>query len=110
MILAEFGQIGIEKAESVRRFDDPNAGGALLFDDLIAESLHPGPMHLGPEMMFGVVTIKEPDPIVELVVATNAPGDWLVRVTAVMPVITVQEGKAMAEVPEDEEIQDVVPV
>src|SRR5438045_3312279 len=110
MILAELRQIGIEEAQSVRRFDDPNADGALLFHDLIPEGLHPGPMHLGPEMMLGVVTIKEPDPIIEFVVATYTLRDWFVRIAAIMQVITVQVGEAMAKVPEAEEKHDVVPV
>ncbi|MEY2503172.1 MAG: hypothetical protein QOI07_3506, partial [Verrucomicrobiota bacterium] len=38
----------------MRRLDDADAGGALLFDDLIAKGLHPRPMDFGPEMMFGV--------------------------------------------------------
>ena len=110
MTFAELRQIGIEKTEGVRRFDDANAGGALLFDDLIAKGLHPGPMDLGPEMMFGVVTVEEPDPVVELVVAAHAPGDRLVGVAAVMPVVTIQVGEAMAEIPEAAEENNVVPV
>src|SRR5437763_5357584 len=93
---AELRQIGIEKAEGVRRFDDADAGGALLFDDLIAKNLHPSPMDLGPEMMFGVVTIKEPEPVVELVVTAHTPGDRLIGVSAIMEVVTVQIGEAMA--------------
>src|ERR1700738_3717657 len=110
MILAELRQIGIEKTESVRRLDDADAGGALLVDDLVAEGLHPGPMHLGPEMMFGVVTVKEPNPVVELVVAAHAPGDRLIGVAAVMAVVAVQVGKAMAEIPEAGQENDIVPV
>src|SRR4051812_15442345 len=94
----------------MRRLDDANAGGALLFDDLIVEGLHPGPVHFRPEMMLGVEAVEEPDPIVELVVTAYAPRYRLVGVPAVMAVVTVQVGKAMAEVPEADEKNDVVPV
>src|ERR1700760_1391105 len=94
----------------MRRFDDANAGGALLVDDLIAESLHPRPMDLWPEMMFGVVTVKEPDPVIEFVVTAHAPRDRLIRIATVMAVITVQIREAMAEVPEADQENNVVPV
>ena len=110
MILAEFRQIWIEEAQSVGRFDDANTGGALLFNDLLPEGRHAGPMHLGPEMMFGVVTVEEPDPIVELVVTADAPRDWFVRVAAVMAVVTIQVGKAMTEIPKAEKEKDVMPI
>ena len=106
----EWRQIGIKEAEGVGRVDDANSGGALLIHDLIAKRLHPGPMHLGPEMMFGVVTIEEPDPIVELVVTADAPRDWFVRVAAVMAVVTIQVGKAMTEIPKAEKEKDVMPI
>jgi hypothetical protein len=35
---AELWQIRIEKAQGVRRFNDANAGGALLIDNLIAKN------------------------------------------------------------------------
>src|SRR3954453_12610855 len=72
---AELRQIGIEKTERVRWFDDADTGSTLFFDDLIAKGLHPGPMNLRPEMMFGVVTVKEPEPIIKLLVTAHAPGD-----------------------------------
>jgi hypothetical protein len=56
----------------VWRFDYSNAGGRLLFEDLVAKGLHPSPVHLRTEMMFGVVTVKKPDPIVKLAIATYA--------------------------------------
>ena len=107
---AELRQIGIKKTEGVRRFDDANAGGALLVGDLIAEGLHPGPMHLGPEMMFGVVTVEEPDPVVELVVTAHAPGDRFVGITAVMAIVAVQIRQAVAKIPERQEKTDVAPI
>ena len=76
----EWRQIGIEEAEGVRRFDDANPGGALLIHDLIAKRLHPRPMDFGAEMMFGVVAVEEPNPVVELVVAAHTPGDRFVGI------------------------------
>src|SRR5438045_9205827 len=67
-------------------------------------------MDLRAEMMFGVVAVEEPNPIVELVVTAHAPRDRLVRVPAVMPVVAVQVRQAMAEVPEANEKNDVMPV
>ena len=81
-----------------------------MFDNLIAEGLHPGPVDFGPEMVLGVVAVKEPDPIVELVVAAHAPGDRLIGVTPVMAVVAVQIREAMAEVPEGDQEDDVMPV
>src|SRR5438105_8007303 len=108
--LAELRQIGIEKTECVRRLDDPDAGGALLFRDLIAKGLHPRPMDFRPEMMLGVVTVKEPDPVVELVVTAHAPGDRLNWVAAVVAVVAVQVRETMAEIPKADQEDDVVPI
>jgi hypothetical protein len=110
MILAQLRQIGIEETEGMRRFDDANARGALLIRDLVAEGLHSGPMDLWPEMMFGVVAIKEPDPVIELVVAAHAPGDRFIGIAAVMAVVTIQVGEAMAEIPKAAEENNVMPV
>src|SRR5437763_1760028 len=78
--------------------DAADSGGALLFDAFITKRFHPCPMDLRPEMMLGVITVVEPRPVVEFLVAANSPGDRFVRVAAVMPVIAVQVGKAMAEI------------
>ena len=67
-------------------------------------------MHLRPEMMFRVIAVKEPDPIVKLVIAANAPCKWLVRVTTIMAVVAVEVGKTMAKVPERKKETDVTPV
>src|SRR5205807_8974892 len=102
--------IGIEKTERVRRFDDAHTGGALLIDDRIAKLLHTRPMHFGTEMMLGVIAVEEPDPIVELVVATHTPGDWLIGITTVMPVVAVQIREAVTEVPKEKKETNVMPV
>ena len=103
-------QIRIEETECVRRLDHADTGGALLLHNLITKRLHPGPMNLRPKMMFGVVTVVKPGPIVELVVTAYTPGERLVRIAAIVPVIPVQVGKAVTEVLKRKEETDVAPV
>src|SRR4051812_13697753 len=91
-------------------FDHTNPGLALFSNDLIAKRVHPRPMHFRTEMVLGVVTVVEPDQIVALVVTAHAPGDWFARIAAVMTVIAVQIGKAVAKVPKWQQETDVVPV
>ena len=80
------------------------------FHDLIAQCLHSRPVHFRPEMMLGMKAVKKPDPIVKFVVTTHPPGKRFVRVAAIMAVIAVEIGKAMAKVPERHKKTDVVPV
>ena len=68
-------ELRIQKTERVRHLDNAHASRSLLVDDLIAEYLHPRPMHLWAEVMFCVVAVVEPGPVIELVVAAHAPGD-----------------------------------
>ena len=75
-----------------------HARRALLVDNLITKCLHSRPMHLWPEMMLGVVTVIEPGPVVELVITTHAPGNRLVWITAIMPIVAVQIRQAVAKV------------
>ena len=103
-------QIGVKKTESVWHFDDPHPSRVLLFNNLIAQCLHSRPMHLRPEMMFRVITVKEPSPVVKLPVSAYAPRDRLVRITSVMPIVSVQIREAVAKVPERQKKTDVTPV
>src|SRR6185295_12225810 len=103
-------QIGIEEAERVRRPDHADSCGTLLIDDLVAERLHPGPMDLGPEMMLSVITVIEPGPVVEFLVAADSPRDRFIRVAAVMPVVAVQVGKTMPEIIKRNQKTNVMPV
>ena len=82
----------------------------MLFHDPIAERLHSCPMHLWSEMMLRVVAVKEPEPIVKFVVTAHAPGKRFVRVAAIVAVVAVEVGKAMAKVPERHKKSDVAPV
>jgi hypothetical protein len=60
--------------------------------------------------MFGVVPVKKPNPIVDLVVAAHPPGERLIRITAVVAVEPVQIGKAVTEIIKREEETNVTPV
>jgi len=82
----------------------------LSFHDLIAECLHARPVHFWPEMMLGMEAVKKPDPIVKFVVTTHPPSKRFVRIAAIMAVIAVEIGKAMAKVPERHKKTDVAPV
>ena len=82
----------------------------MLFHDLVAERLHSCPMHLRSEMMLGVIAVKEPDPIVKFVVTAHAPGKRFVRVAAIVAVVAVEVGKAMAKLPERHKKTDVAPI
>ena len=94
----------------MRHIDDAHSSFALLIDNLIAECLHSRPMHLWPEMMFGVVAVVEPDPIIKLLIAADAPRDRFIRISPVMPVVSVQVGKTVPEIPKGEKETEVVPV
>ena len=103
-------QIRVKETKSVRRLDYPHSGGALLVDNLVAKGLHSRPVHLWPEMMFGVVTIVEPGPIVEFVISAHAPGNGLVGIAAVMSIIAVQVGETVPKIPKRKKETDVTPV
>src|SRR5262252_7406235 len=94
----------------MRDLDDAHSSPALFLDDLIAKRLHSGPMHLWPEMMFSVVTVVEPRPVIELGVGAYTPGNRLVWITTVVPVITVQIREAVAKIPKWQKETDVMPV
>src|SRR5262245_44237989 len=94
----------------MRDLDNTHPGFALFLDDLIAKRLHSGPMHLWPKMMFGVVTIVEPRPVIELAVGAHTPGNRLVWIATVVPVITVQIREAVAKIPKRKKETDVMPV
>ena len=103
-------QIRIEKAERVWGLDYPHPGGTLLVDDLVVKGLHPRPMNFRPEMVFSMVTIIKPSPVVQLVVGAHAPGNRLVGIATVMPIVAVQVREAVTEVPERQKKTDVMPV
>src|SRR3954470_3880050 len=83
-------QMRIQKPERVRHLDDANSSLALLLNNLIAQRLHSRPMDLWPEVMFCVITIVKPRPVIELSVGAHSPRNWFIGVASVMPVIAVQ--------------------
>ena|SRR5438128_12610732 len=103
-------QVGIKKSKGVWWLDHSDSSSALSFHYLFAQGLHSRPVHFWPEMMLGMEAVKKPDPIEKLVVTTHPPGKRLVRVAAVMAVIAVEIGKAMAKIPERHKKTDVAPV
>ena len=112
MILSSISgwKMRVKKAERVRALDYAHSSLALLLDDLIAQHLHSRPMHFWTEMMFGVVAVVKPRPIIELPVGAHPPGYRFFWVAAIMPVITVQIRKAVAEIPKRQKETDVMPV
>src|SRR6476659_3253657 len=103
-------QIGVKKTERVRDLNDTHPGFALLLDALIAQHLHSRPMHLWPEMMFGMVAIVKPRPVIQLAVGAHTPGNRLVGIAPIMPVIAVQIREAVAKIPKRQKETDVMPV
>src|SRR5439155_2699753 len=103
-------QIRVKKAERVRWLDHTHSSSALLFENLVMKGLYSGPMHLRPEMMLGVIAVKEPGPVVELAIGAHAPRNRLVGIAPVMSVVAVQIRQAVAEVIEREKETDVMQV
>ncbi len=92
------------------RLDHAHRCRALLIDNLVTQGVHSCPVDLRPEMMFGVVTIIKPDPVIELVITAHAPRNRLVRIATVMAVVAVQIREAVAKVIERQKETDVMPV
>ena len=84
----------------MRRLDDSRPFPSLLFRNLSMQLLHFRPVQFGTEMVFRVVTVVEPERIVNLLVRTHAPGDWFIRIPTKMQVISIQVREAMPEVVE----------
>lgn len=83
----------------------------LQIDNVSAKLFHLRPVHLGAEMVFGVVAIVEEQPVIDFSVAAYTPRDRLVGIRTVMTVITVQITETVAKIPKREEIKNhVTPV
>ena len=78
--------------------------------DAAAEFFHLGPMYLGTEMVFRVITVVEKQPVINFSVAADSPRNRLVRVGPVMAIVPVQITETMAEIPERQEKQNESPV
>ncbi len=90
--------------------DDADAFPFLQLGDLPLELFHFRPMHFRTEMMLGVVAVVEEKPIVNLPIATYAPRDRFVRVSAVVTEISIQVTEAMTQVEEGQKEQHVTPI
>jgi len=77
-------------------------GFALGLLDLKVEGVHPGPVEAGAVVVFGVVAVVEPEEVVDAFVGGDAPGEGEVGVSAVVEVVAVEVGEAVAEVVEGE--------
>ncbi len=112
MILSSISgwKMRIQKAECVRHLDHAHPSLALLLNDLITQRLHSRPMHLRPEMMFGMEAIVEPRPVIELAIGAHAPGNRFVGIAPVMPIVAVQIREAVAKIPKRKKETDVMPV
>ena len=100
----------IQKPECVRHFDYAHSGLALLLHDLIAQRLHSRPMHLWPEVVFCVIPVVEPGPVINLAIGAHTPGDRLVWIATVVTVIAVQIREAVAKIPKRQKETDVMPI
>src|SRR5262245_5129871 len=67
-------------------------------------------MHLWAKMVLRVKSVVEPRPVIELAVGAHTPGNRLVWIAAVMPVVAIQIGEAVAKIPKREKETDVMPV
>ena len=88
-MLSAFWQIGIEKAEHVRALDRANAFLLLQIGNVLPKLFHLRPVHFRAEMVLGVVTVVEEQPIIDFSVAAYAPGNRFIRVRPVMTIIAV---------------------
>lgn len=77
--------------------------------DALMEFFHACPMDLGPEMVLGMITVIEKQPVVDSAVAAHAPGYWFIWIRSVMPVVAVKVTKAVPEIPERQKIENNEP-
>src|SRR2546430_13156852 len=103
-------QIRVEKTQGVRWLDYPHPGRTLLLGNLVAKGLHSCPMNFWPEMVFGVIAVIEPGPVVQFVIGAHAPRNRLIRIAAIVAIVTVQIREAVAKVPEWQKKTDVMPI
>jgi hypothetical protein len=94
----------------MRRFNHPHAFAPLLIRDLAMKRIHFGPMHLGPEMVFGMVAVIKPQPVVQFVVTADSPGNRLVRIASKMKIIAVQVGEAVPKIIKGQKEEHEMPV
>src|SRR5437763_14896971 len=84
-----FRQIVIKKSEHVSMFDDARAFPFLQFADLFSKFFHFRPVHFRSNMLYGVITAVEKEPIVDGAGPAHAPGTGLGRIRSVMAVTAI---------------------
>src|SRR5260370_41020009 len=84
-----FRQIRIQKTEHMGTPNDPRSFLFLQLANLFSKFFHLCPMHFRSEMMFGVITVVEEKPVVNVAVAAHTPGNRLVGIPAGSPVIAI---------------------
>src|SRR5207244_11397224 len=90
--------------------DHANAFLFLQLGNLPLELFHFRPMHFRTKMMLRVVAVIEENPIVNHPVATYAPRDWFVRVSAIVTEISIQVAEAMTQVEKGKKKQHVTTI
>src|SRR5262245_9013770 len=78
--------------------------------DAATEFFHLCPMHFWTEMVLGVITIVEEQPVIDFSVTAHAPGNRFVGIGSVMAIVAVQITETMTEIPERQEKQNESPV
>jgi len=74
--------------------------------DALVKFFHLRPMHFGPEMVLGMVTVVEEQPVIDFSVAAYTPGDRFVGIRSIMAIVTVEVTKTVTEVPERQKIKN----
>ena len=104
-------QIRIEKPEHVGVINNADAFLPLHLGDVLVKPFHFCPMHLRPEMMFGVISVIEENPVINFAVTAHAPRNRGVWIAAVMTEVPVKVTEAVSEVEKrQKEKNDVTPV
>src|SRR5262249_42172120 len=85
-----FRQIRIQGAEHMGPLDGSNAFLFLKLFDVSMKFFHLRPMHLGPEMVLGMVAVIEKQPVIDFSVTAHSPGNRFIRICAVMPIVAVE--------------------
>jgi len=104
-------QIRIEESEHVGVINNADAFLPLHPGDVLVKRFHFCPMHLWPEMMFGVISVIEENPVIDFAIAANTPGNRFVWIATVMTEVAIKVTEAVPEVEErQKEKDDVTPV
>ena len=73
----------------MRSLNRPDAFLLLQIDNALAKFFHFRPVHFWTEMVLGVISVVEEEPVVNFPVAADAPGNRFVGVRTVMTIVAV---------------------